>query len=156
MKNRKPFTARLGGNSFDSMSNNSIKEGDLRFGSWQNTKCSLKFTKASSANSHFLCSYINIVRLKSAWNASRYFISAINTWKVYQCIEIKVAFRRMININNNSSPFNPLSANPTKWSNTLKQFVGKLPTNCLSVFDHFVGLALKGLNIFVLLQKFKI
>ena len=39
-----------------------------------------------------------------------------------------------------------LSANPTKWSNTLKQFVGKLPTNCLSVFDHFVGLALKGLR----------
>ena len=42
---------------------------------------------------------------------------------------------------------NPLSANPTKWSNTLKQFVGKLPTNCLNVFDHFVGLALKGLNL---------
>ena len=42
---------------------------------------------------------------------------------------------------------NPLSANFTKWSNTLKQFVGKLPTNCLSVFDHFVGLALKGLMI---------
>ena len=41
---------------------------------------------------------------------------------------------------------NPLSANLTKWSNTLKQFVGKLPTNCLSVFDHFVGLALKGLT----------
>ena len=43
--------------------------------------------------------------------------------------------------------FNPLSANPTKWWNTLKQFVGKLPTNCLSVFDHFVKLALKGLRI---------
>ena len=42
--------------------------------------------------------------------------------------------------------FNPLSANPTKWSNTLKQFVGKLPTNYLSVFDHFVKLALKGLK----------
>ena len=41
---------------------------------------------------------------------------------------------------------NPLNANPTKWSNTLKQFVGKLPTNCLSAFDHFVGLALKGLT----------
>ena len=41
---------------------------------------------------------------------------------------------------------NPLMANITKWSNTLKQFVGKLATNCLSVFDHFVGLALKGLN----------
>ena len=40
---------------------------------------------------------------------------------------------------------NPVRANFTKWSNTLKQFVGNLPTNCLSVFDHFVGLALKGL-----------
>ena len=42
--------------------------------------------------------------------------------------------------------FNPLRTNPTKWSNTLRQFVGKLPTNCLSVFDHFVGLVLKGLR----------
>ena len=34
-------------------------------------------------------------------------------------------------------PFNikPFSANPTKWSNTLKQ-----ATNCFSVFDHFVML----------------
>ena len=41
---------------------------------------------------------------------------------------------------------NPLSANPPKRSNTLKQFFAKLPTNCLSVFDHFVGLVLKGLR----------
>ena len=40
---------------------------------------------------------------------------------------------------------NPLNANFTKWSNTIKKFVGNLPTNCLSVFDHFVGLVLKGL-----------
>ena len=40
----------------------------------------------------------------------------------------------------------PLSANPIKWSNTLKQFVGNLPTNCLSVFDHFAILALKFIN----------
>ena len=40
---------------------------------------------------------------------------------------------------------NPLGANPTKWSNRLKRFVGNFPTNCLSVFDHFVKLALKGL-----------
>ena len=33
---------------------------------------------------------------------------------------------------------NPLSANPTNWSNTLK--------NCLNVFDHFVGLAFKGIK----------
>ena len=42
--------------------------------------------------------------------------------------------------------FDPLSANPTKWPNRLKQFVGKLPTNCLSVFGHFDNLALKGLT----------
>ena len=42
--------------------------------------------------------------------------------------------------------FNSLSANPTKWSNTLKQFAGNLPTNCLSVFDLFLKLALKGLR----------
>ena len=41
---------------------------------------------------------------------------------------------------------NPLSVNPTKWSNTLKQFVGKFPTDFLSVFDHFVKLVLKGLR----------
>ena len=41
---------------------------------------------------------------------------------------------------------NPFSANPAKWSNTLKQFIGKLPTSWLSVFDHFVKLALKGLS----------
>ena len=34
---------------------------------------------------------------------------------------------------------NPLGAKPTKWPNAL---------NCLSVFDHFVGLGLKGLTGF--------
>ena len=42
--------------------------------------------------------------------------------------------------------FNFLSASPTEWSNTLKQFVGKLLTNFLSVFDHFMELVLKGLT----------
>ena len=36
---------------------------------------------------------------------------------------------------------NPLSANPT-----IKQFVCKLPTNYLTVFEYFVELALKGLR----------
>ena len=44
-----------------------------------------------------------------------------------------------------ANSFNPLSAKFIKWSNTLKQIVGKLPTICLSVFDHFSGLAFKGL-----------
>ena len=43
---------------------------------------------------------------------------------------------------------NPLSADPEKWSNTLKQIVGNLPTICLSVFDHFMNLALKGLTFY--------
>ena len=36
---------------------------------------------------------------------------------------------------------NPLGANPIKWPNTLKQITDQL----LSVFGHFVNLALKGL-----------
>ena len=43
-----------------------------------------------------------------------------------------------------------LNANFTEWLNTLKQFTGKKPTNCLSVFDDFVWLAHKWL---VLLYK---
>ena len=41
---------------------------------------------------------------------------------------------------------NPLSTNLIKLSNTLKQLVGQQLTNYFSVFDHFVGLALKGLT----------
>ena len=52
----------------------------------------------------------------------------------------------------NIPSFNPLSANPTKWSNTFKRFIGNLPTNCLSVFDHFMGLALKGLRLAIVLK----
>ena len=51
------------------------------------------------------------------------------------------------NLNSRHESFNPLSGNPTKWSNTLKQFVGSLPKNCLGQFDNFVGLALKGLSV---------
>ena len=52
---------------------------------------------------------------------------------------------------------NPLSAKFIKWSNTLKQIVGKLPTIYLSVFDHFSGLALKGLRYYATfkLKKFE-
>ena len=39
-----------------------------------------------------------------------------------------------------------LQAPTPQWSNTLKQFAGSLPTNCLCVFDNFVGLALKALK----------
>ena len=49
--------------------------------------------------------------------------------------------------------FNPLSAKFIKWSNKLKQIVGKLPTICLSVFDHFSGLAFKGLMMNIPLKN---
>ena len=62
----------------------------------------------------------------------------------------KVSFWRLLVCLNS---FDPLSANPSKWSNILKQFVGNLPTNCLSVFDHFAGLALKGLRLLLTLYK---
>ena len=51
---------------------------------------------------------------------------------------------------------NPLNANPEKWSNTLKQIVGNLPTICLSVFDHFMNLALKGLSAQEILYIFNL
>ena len=60
--------------------------------------------------------------------------SAIREETSIQCFVLDIKHR-----------FNSLSANFTKWSNKLKQFVGNLPTNRLSVFDHFVGLALKGI-----------
>ena len=44
----------------------------------------------------------------------------------------------------------PLSTKLTKWPNTLRQFVSNLSTKCLSVFGHFVGLALKGLLLLML------
>ena len=47
--------------------------------------------------------------------------------------------------NYNITNISPLSANPIKWSNTLKQFFDNLTTNCLSAFDHFVILTFKGL-----------
>ena len=53
------------------------------------------------------------------------------------------SFTELIRLQDQEQTLNPLSAIPTKRSNTLKQFVGNLPTNCLSVFDHFVSLALK-------------
>ena len=65
------------------------------------------------------------------------------------CIEVIILqFRALVShiMWKCKSLVNPFSINPTRWSNTLKQFVGKLSTDCLSLFDHFVGLVLKGLK----------
>ena len=69
---------------------------------------------------------------------------------------LKTFMRALVFVLTYAHKFNPLSANPTKWSNTLKQFVGKLTMNCLSVFEHFVGLALKGLRFSYCTRKYTV
>ena len=86
-----------------------------------------------------------------------------NTWKKICKHEMALKFTTwyiiFLRLNLIRSPItkkrliNSLSANPTKWPNSLKQFVGNLVTNCLSVFDHFVELAPKRLSFFRTLQK---
>ena len=61
----------------------------------------------------------------------------------------KILFNESKNSNENyhiakDFNLNPLSANFAKSSNTLKQFVGKLPTNCLSVLTILWDWHLKG------------
>ena len=49
----------------------------------------------------------------------------------------------------NVSLFNPLSANPHKMvKHTQNTILRQQPTSCVTMFDHFVGLALKGLTVF--------
>ena len=75
---------------------------------------------------------IEIVRFFDVFKEDRSDLIGLNSYNILSNLEINL---------------NLLSANSKKWSNTLKQFVGNLP-NCLSVFEHFVGLALKGLNCY--------
>ena len=60
---------------------------------------------------------------------------------------------------NKKTPFyfytiNPLSLNVTKMVKHTRTIHLLLPTNCLSVFDHFVGLALKGLRKILLNETY--
>ena len=65
-------------------------------------------------------------------NASMTLYLLIITKGKYNFLDLKTNAKKK-----NIKQIKPLSATPTKWSNTLKQFV---------VLHHFVGLALKGLN----------
>ena len=84
-------------------------------------------------------------------------ISVLTKWNSYQYMDlvygyylVQKSFYKFVSSMKTSSSVdhpcsiktrNPLSVNPTKWSNTLKQFV-----SCLNGFDNFVRLALKGLK----------
>ena len=85
---------------------------------------------------------INVqIQLERHWN------NKLNDFKAYKETRTMSLMSFWCFYFENIQNIDPLSANPSKLSNTLKQFVGKLPKNCLSVFDHFVGLALKGFTI---------
>ena len=55
---------------------------------------------------------------------------------------------KFFHLRKNCFVFNPLSANPAKWSNKLK--------HTQSVFDHFAGLVLKGLKVLCIFDEFTI
>ena len=57
-------------------------------------------------------------------------------------------FKAMKPQTNNVLQVSPLSPNLAKWLNTFNDFIGNLPTNCLSVFDHFWGWRLMDLFLF--------
>ena len=113
----------------------------------------LKFYLKSRSATYFFKTVLNKA---SVWSMMQlmYWLTCINVHSVIPDRKKKAllifAFTVFLAVSLHSSRidfimFNPLSANPMKWSNTLKLFVGKLLTNCLSVFDHFVKFALKGL-----------
>ena len=54
-------------------------------------------------------------------------------------------FKQLAVSNFRQFSFEPYKRQPHKMD-TVKLFVGNLSTNCSSVFDHFVGLALEGLR----------
>ena len=85
----------------------------------------------------------------TAGNKAKRFLSVNHTTKTLHHHHLHHQTNHQTQFQFKSFVFNPLSANITKWSNTLKQFVGNLSTNCLSVFGHFVIFAFKGLHLTV-------
>ena len=73
----------------------------------------------------------------------------LKVWCFYEvCIcvsRMELLFRDLVLYRQYNRRLNPISTNPQEWSNTLKTIRRLLPTNCLSLFDHFERLALKGL-----------
>ena len=72
----------------------------------------------------------------------------LHTTETYQstCITFQLtgfSMRRALNVRYFRKDINLLNANFTKFADLP---TGNLPTNCLSVFGHFVGLKLKALN----------
>ena len=95
----------------------------------------------------------NVASPASSINVARRPIIVFETVE-YTCLRILSHDSIYESSPNFTSNINPLSANFTKWSNTLKKLLGNLRTNCLSVFDHFVRLAIKGSSEFKKIGRF--
>ena len=65
-------------------------------------------------------------------------------WPEMDCFDFNIWFP--IFLLEREQTIKPLSANLTKWSNTLKQFACK-SRRIIFEFGHFLGLALKGLKV---------
>ena len=122
--------------------NKEIVIENLHSSSLSTQRIAFNYLKASKKNIHNIeITNKMVTSCKSAH--SRYLIALEDAKRQSQATEKETKHKL---IKTEIADINPLSANLTKWPNTLKQFVGKLPTNCLSVFDHFVRLALQVLS----------
>ena len=97
----------------------------------------------SVPRNNIMCAYISIIIIVIA--ITIIIIIIITTVFITFCIVIIFLLLLLLYL------IIPLTTKLTKWPNTLRQFVSNLSTNCLSVFGHFVGLALKGLLLLMLL-----
>ena len=111
-------------------------------------ECELEFTYFIEAYSElsqtskleFFAKMVNSFQQLTIFAKTLHLSCLFGLWMDFECTftsNTLTFFKRKLNIQNN---LNSLSANPQKWPNTLK------PIDYLSVFDHFVGLAFKGLN----------
>ena len=117
---------------------------------WETLKYNILGTLLIALNGRkTLTALIELKNSPSPYANSNVLKRNLNAWlsRICHCSLLHEFFQNDFRRTHYCANFNPLSTNFTKWSNTLKQFVGKLPTNCLSVFDHFVGLGLNGLSL---------
>ena len=94
--------------------------------------------------------------LKRRGNGCFWMVDSGCIYLIFKLIKnvIKTLLKTLLKIiTSNKNVIKPFKHQPYKMVNRLKQFVGKLPTNCLSVFDHFVKVG-SHLRLFQWLSSF--
>ena len=108
-------------------------------------------TLSESVHLHYISRFLDCNFIKNYLIIDLYIGNMQETeqkfWKYRSFLKVTIQIKRSISAPTILQNLNPLSENPTKWSNILKQLISSLlPTNCFRIFDHFVRLALKGLQ----------